>query len=106
MVVTTRAGRHRRIVEILGSVPVRSQGQLLELLAADGFDVTQATLSRDLVDLGAVKVRTAKGSVYAVPGEGGDRSLQSAQAADLLDAKLQRLLEELLVSATSSGMTF
>jgi transcriptional regulator of arginine metabolism len=47
---------------------VTSQTHLVELLAADGVAATQATVSRDLDDLGAVKVRIAGGaSVYAIP---------------------------------------
>ena len=48
----SRTARHRRIVELLDNVAVRSQAELLTLLAEDGVDVTQATLSRDLVELG------------------------------------------------------
>ena len=51
-VSTSRAARQQRIVEILASTPVRSQTELLDHLAADGIEVTQATLSRDLVDVG------------------------------------------------------
>ena len=69
---TSRAARQQRIVEILRSTPVRSQTELLDVLAADGIEVTQATLSRDLVDVGAERVRVGKSLVYAVPGEGGD----------------------------------
>ena len=69
----TKAARHRRIVELLDRVPIGSQAALAELLADDGFAVTQATLSRDLDELGAVKVATDSGEqVYAVPAEGGD----------------------------------
>ena len=53
----TRTARHRRIVDILNRQPVRSQSQLAKLLADDGLSVTQATLSRDLDELGAVKIR-------------------------------------------------
>ena len=56
-VSTSRAARQQRIVEILASTPVRSQTELLDHLAADGIEVTQATLSRDLVDVGAERVR-------------------------------------------------
>ena len=68
----TKAARHRRIVELLDRVPVGSQAALADLLAADGFAVTQATLSRDLDELGAVKVAPpASGEhVYAVPARG------------------------------------
>ena len=77
-VSTSRAARQQRIVEILASTPVRSQTELLDHLAADGIEVTQATLSRDLVDVGAERVRVGKNLVYAVPGEGGDRTVRAA----------------------------
>src|SRR4051812_14125327 len=71
--VRSRASRHQHIVDLLARTPVRSQAQLVDLLADDGFAVTQATLSRDLDELGALKVRDGAGAlVYAVPGEGGD----------------------------------
>lgn len=60
--------RQHRIERILASEAVTSQGQLVDLLAADGVSATQATVSRDLEELGAVKVRVRGGeSVYAVP---------------------------------------
>ena len=101
--VSTKTARQGKIVDLIRRTTVRSQGELVDKLAEAGVSVTQATLSRDLVELGAVKVRTADGSVYAVPGEGGDRSLQQGLGPELLDAKLQRLLDELLVSVVSSG---
>ena len=95
----TKAARQARIAELLGSTVVASQTQLGRLLAEAGVAVTQATLSRDLEDLGAVKVRTAAGMAYAVPEENAPRG-GTAQA---VDARLARLLEELLVSAEASG---
>lgn len=60
--------RQHRIVRLLEQHAVTSQGQLVELLAADGVVATQATVSRDLEELGAIKVRAAGGeSVYAIP---------------------------------------
>ncbi|BFO20008.1 hypothetical protein SHKM778_63960 [Streptomyces sp. KM77-8] len=71
----TRTARHRRIVDILNRQPVRSQSQLAKLLADDGLSVTQATLSRDLDELNAVKIRNHEGDlIYAVPSEGGFRT--------------------------------
>lgn len=99
----TKAARHALLVDIIRRNHVRSQTDLLERLAQSGFAVTQATLSRDLVELGAIKVRTEEGSAYAVPGEGGDRSLEQGVRGRVHDAKLQRHLEELLVSATPTG---
>lgn len=101
---TTKAARHRQIVDVLWRTPVHSQVELGDLLAADGFHVTQATLSRDLVELGAVKVRHGDGGlVYALPGEGGDRTPQAGLTQERLDARLARLCEELLVSAEASA---
>ena len=85
---TSRTARHQRIVEILGRQSVRSQNDLLSLLAADGFEVTQATLSRDLVDVGAERVRLGKNLVYAVPGEGGDRTARPAPDGEAVSARL------------------
>ena len=100
----TKVARHRRIVEILRRTPVRSQVELAQQLTADGVVVTQATLSRDLVELGAVKVRHPEGGlVYATPGEGGDRTPAGGVDQELLDARLARLCEELLVTAEASA---
>ncbi len=66
----TKTARQARIAEILGRAPVRSQEELAELLAACGVRVTQATLSRDLDELGAVRLRGRGGAlVYALPDE-------------------------------------
>jgi transcriptional regulator of arginine metabolism len=100
----TKTARHRQIVDILRRYAVRSQGELASLLSGEGLAVTQATLSRDLVELGAVKVRHAGGGlIYAVPGEGGDRTPLAGVRQDVLDARLARLCEELLVTAEASG---
>ncbi|WP_040158762.1 arginine repressor [Mobilicoccus massiliensis] len=103
VVAQSRAARQQRIVELLEHTIVKSQPELLDLLAQDGYDVTQATLSRDLVELGAVKVRLGRSLVYAVPAEGGDPTPRPAVDPAEHDARLRRLCEELLVSATASG---
>ena len=97
----TKAGRQQRIAELLGRTPVRSQSRLAQLLADDGIDVTQATLSRDLVQMGAVRVRSADGMVYAVPSEGGDRTPRPADP--MTDARLAKVASEVLVSAEASA---
>jgi transcriptional regulator of arginine metabolism len=70
----TKAARHAQIAAILehADPPVRSQEELAERLAQRGVRVTQATLSRDLEELGAVRLRGAGGAlVYALPGAAG-----------------------------------
>jgi transcriptional regulator of arginine metabolism len=100
----TRTARHRRIVDLVTRQPVRSQSQLAKLLADDGLAVTQATLSRDLDELGAVKIRNQYGTlIYAVPAEGGDRTPQAPLGESAHESRLARLCGELMVSATASG---
>jgi transcriptional regulator of arginine metabolism len=100
----TKSARQQRIVELLQRHHVRSQTELAELLAAAGVSVTQATLSRDLVELDAVKVRSGNGAlVYAVPAEGGDRTPRAAAETPAAEHRLARLCNELLVSAEASA---
>ena len=98
---TTKAARQARIVELISGSPIRSQTELANLLAADGIEATQATLSRDLEELGAVKVRGTDGgsAVYSIFAE-GERPLRDTEVAS---DRLQRLLRELLVGANHSG---
>jgi transcriptional regulator of arginine metabolism len=101
---TTKNSRHQLIVDLLSEHEVRSQPELLDLLLEQGVTVTHATLSRDLVELDAVRVRTHDGVlVYAVPAEGGDRRPSAPGETAAAGHRLQRLLAELLVSADASA---
>ena len=100
----TKSARHQRIIDLVTHHDVRSQTELAELLATHGVHVTQATLSRDLLELDAVKVRSPEGAlVYAVPAEGGDRSPTSARESAGSVERLARLCADLLVSADASA---
>src|SRR6266566_1090431 len=94
----SKAARQARIVELVGRQPIRSQAELATLLAADGVATTQATLSRDLEELGAVKVRAPDGGApaYVVPEDGGPVPVRPATATTPM--RLARLLSELLVA--------
>ncbi len=100
MTGTTRVGRQARIVSLLSSHAVRSQGELAAMLSAEGIEVTQATLSRDLEELGAVKLRGADGGtgVYVVPEDGSPVRGVSGGTDRMI-----KLLGELLVSTDASG---
>jgi len=101
----TKAARHARIAAILGQPggPVRSQEELAERLAAVGIRVTQATLSRDLDELGAVRLRGRDGVlVYALPTGPPDPAGAAGAAADQ-HAALARAAADLLLSAEASG---
>ena len=96
----SRVARQARIVGLVSTMAIRSQSELAKILAAEGVDVTQATLSRDLDELGAVKLRGVDGGapVYVIPEDGSP--LRAVQGGT---SRLGRLLAEVLVSADASG---
>jgi transcriptional regulator of arginine metabolism len=88
--------RQHRIARYLEEQVISSQVQLVELLATDGVVATQATVSRDLEDLGAVKVRIPGGQMaYAIPEHPKDRVTP--------EENLRRVLGEYLVDTAASG---
>jgi transcriptional regulator of arginine metabolism len=88
--------RQHRVARLLEEHAVSSQAQLVELLAAQGVKATQATVSRDLEELGAVKVRVPGGeSLYAIP------ELPMEQVAP--DDHLQRVLGDWVVEVAHSA---
>lgn len=88
--------RQHRIARYLEEQVISSQIQLVELLATDGVVATQATVSRDLEDLGAVKVRIPGGQMaYAIPELPKDRVTP--------EENLRRVLSEFLVDVAASG---
>ncbi len=91
-----KAQRQHRIAKILADHMVTSQTRLVELLGEDGVLATQATVSRDLEELGAVKVRVPGGdSVYAVPELSRERLAPEDQ--------LRRVLADWVVQVGHSG---
>ena len=110
----TKASRQAWVAATLADRPVRSQEELARLLAERGMPVTQATLSRDLEEIGAVRVRSADGSlVYALPEEPGGPgsrpggvaggSTGSGSEPDASRPRLSRTASELLISAEASA---
>ncbi|MGH9091852.1 MAG: arginine repressor [Acidimicrobiales bacterium] len=87
--------RQHRVAKLLELRPVSSQAQLVDLLAAEGVEATQTTVSRDLEELGALKVRLPGGeAAYALP------ELPSQQIAP--GDHLRRVLGEWAVEVASS----
>ena len=94
--MSSKVQRQRAIADLIMQHIVTSQPQLVELLQADGITATQATVSRDLDDLGAVKVRVPGGeTAYAIP------ELPPQQIAP--EDQLRRVLGEWVASVASSG---
>ena len=93
----TQAARRLRVSELLAAGDVHSQEELRDLLAGEGFAVTQATVSRDLIDLGATKVSGPDGrAVYRVVDD-------AAMDTRVDMVRLVRTAHELVVSVEASG---
>jgi transcriptional regulator of arginine metabolism len=94
----TKTARQSRIAELIERQAIRSQTELAARLVADGIAVSQGTLSKDLLELGAVRVRTSTGELaYALlAGE-------HAPGTPAARARLARLCGELLLSAEGSA---
>jgi transcriptional regulator of arginine metabolism len=118
MTPLTKPARQARIAAILSREQVRSQEELAELLDKyAGVQVTQATLSRDLDELGVIKIRAGGSLVYALPegpdgpglsdapksGTDEDPEIPSTPQASPVPARLARYLGELLTSAEASA---
>jgi len=94
--MTTKVQRQALIIRLVGDHQVTSQPELIELLAGEGLDATQATVSRDLDDIGAVKVRVPGGNtVYAIPEFAPDRIAPVDQ--------LRRVMGEWVAEVAMSG---
>lgn len=92
----SKARRQHRISSLLEEQAVTSQIQLVELLEADDIVATQATVSRDLDELGAIKVRVPGGeTVYAIPEHPVDRIAPQDH--------LRRVLGDWVADVASSG---
>jgi len=85
--------RQNAVLQLIGTRQIGSQEELKQLLVAQGWDVTQATLSRDLRDLGVVRVPSESGAKYMLPEMVADESKPS----------LERLLPQLFSRVDGVG---
>ncbi len=92
----SRAARQAKIIELISSEQISSQAELAALLAGEGIVVSQGTLSKDLVEISAVRIRNGEGDlVYAI----SDSDLGSVRS----EAKLERVCREILLTVASSA---
>ena len=91
----SRSRRQKALSDLLRAEALASQEEVTERLKAQGFEVTQATVSRDLVQLGAVKVKRGGAIAYALPDQMG--------SSDWAAARLQRIFSEWVQSVESAG---
>ena len=94
--MSSKAQRQQLIADLIEQHAVVNQPQLVDLLAGQGVSATQATVSRDLEDLGAIKVRVPGGeTVYAIP--------EFAPARLAPEDQLRRVMGEWVADIRSSG---
>ena len=91
----TRTRRQKAIADLIRAGSLTSQEELTARLAELGFAVTQATVSRDLDQIGAVKVKRGGTIAYALPEQIGD--------SDWAASRLERILGEWVQSVEAAG---
>jgi transcriptional regulator of arginine metabolism len=92
--------RQRAIRELIASRPVGSQREVVDALTAQGFEVTQATVSRDITELGLMKAPRADGHFYVAPED----LTASTSARPAFDERLRRILGDIPVTVGRSGL--
>ena len=90
--------RQRAIRDLVAARPVGSQREVVDALIAEGFEVTQATVSRDIAELGLVKTPGLDGPVYVIPPRPPHRP--DARS----DERLQRILADIPITIGRSGL--
>jgi transcriptional regulator of arginine metabolism len=97
--------RQRAIRQLIASRPVGSQRQLVDALLDQGFDVTQATVSRDITEMGLLKAPRADGHVYVSPEDVASRAPSPIPTdSPASDERLRRILADVPVTVGRSGL--
>jgi transcriptional regulator of arginine metabolism len=99
--ILVKRDRHAAIRRLVAQRPIASQGELVAELGALGFDVTQATVSRDVAELGLAKVMRGDRSVYVNPE---DLAPAPAAVRPASDERLRRILADIPVRVGRSGL--
>lgn len=94
-----RSNRRRDLLQILRSGSASTQHEIVHALRDRGHDVTQATVSRDLRELGATKVRTAGGFAYLLSDD-----VQGPTTDDLRERRLEQFLRDFAVDVRTTGV--
>lgn len=79
-----KKNRQAKIKEIITSDKISSQEELLQNLKDLGFDTTQATLSRDLHEIGIVRIPDGEGFKYVIHEEGNSRAMKNVIGMEII----------------------
>ncbi len=96
----SKTARQHLVEEMIVNKPISSQNEILKILKSKGFEVTQATLSRDLDEIGAIKSNNNEGkNVYVIKKKSVDKLSSSKDIRN----KLEKSLSEFVISVDSSA---
>lgn len=100
-----RTRRLKAVADLIRAEPLGSQEEVTERLKSLGFPVTQATVSRDLDQLGAVKVKRAGALSYALPDQLGDTDWAASRLSRIVRDWVQtvEMAGQMLVIRTAPG---
>jgi transcriptional regulator of arginine metabolism len=98
-----RQVRHEAITRVIRARAVHTQEELAELLGKEGFDVTQATLSRDLAEIGAIRAPRPGGAVYEIRDFQTEVAGGEARAASRLLRSIRENGSLVVISTQPSG---
>jgi transcriptional regulator of arginine metabolism len=106
---TGKRTRQRTVLELVGRESITSQAELAEELRRRGFPVTQATVSRDIAELGLAKIPRGDRHVYVAPsdiaaGDTSNGSRASAPTRQRGDERLRRILTDVPLTVGRSGL--
>ena len=100
-----KSGRHTKILEIIGTYAIETQDELLERLGAEGYRVTQATVSRDIKDLRLVKTLGSDGKYRYTEAQASSSEIRSNFDQLFLSSVVSMdLAQNIVVIKTLSGM--
>ena len=103
MNVPSRTARQQRIVDLISREEIRTKSALRSRLNSLGYEVTQATLSRDLDEIGAVKIQSASGtSIYAIAQAGDPSRTPQALLDSDAQARLSRVANEVITGVDAA----
>jgi transcriptional regulator of arginine metabolism len=100
-----KSTRQQLVRELVARGSIASQGELAGLLAERGFGVTQATVSRDIAELGLAKVSRGDRHVYVLPEDLAPPPGRTTLGRTASDERLHRILADVPVSIGRSGLT-
>ena len=99
-----KSGRHEAILELISKYDIQTQDELIEKLSEQGFDVTQATVSRDVRQLKLTKTSNGRGGYHYTVSASLSAEQMHFNSAIVQPIKMVEACNTLIVLTTSPGL--